>query len=228
MTDEVSRESDGAHGAHAHEGAVAFGSAEFWEDFYRDSGPWTGNPNAALVTELSERPLSAGSALDLACGTGGDAVWLASAGWTVTGVDISHAALAQAEAAAAAAGLAGRIHWQQHDLETDFPGGVWDLVNVAYLHSPVALTREQILHRATAAVAPGGTLVIIGHQGTVHWASESGAPRDFPSVDEVLAVLDLTGWTVVHSGDVSVSRRAPDGTLVTRVDNIIRLQREAG
>ena len=80
----------------------AFGSAEFWEDFYRERGPWTGNPNAALVTELSERPLAAGSALDLACGTGGDAVWLACNGWSVTGVDISSAALEQAAGAALA------------------------------------------------------------------------------------------------------------------------------
>lgn len=218
----------------------AFGSAEFWEDFYRERGPWTGNPNAALVTELSERPLAAGSALDLACGTGGDAVWLACNGWSVTGVDISSAALEQAAGAAAAAGVGDAIRWERHDLDTDFPEGSWDLVNVAYLHSPVALNRERILQRAADAVAPGGTLIVIGHQGTREWPpsdAEHGHAQQhhpgqahsihvLPSIDEVLADLDLDGWLVVHTGDVTVTRATPDGTLNTHVDNVIRLQRQ--
>jgi SAM-dependent methyltransferase len=226
----------------AHGDAVALGSVEFWEDFYRDNGPWTGNPNAALVAELSERPLSTGSALDLACGTGGDAVWLAGQGWTVTGVDISQSALNQAAASASAAGIGTGIHWRQYDLDTDFPGGTWDLVNVAYLHSPVALSRERILRRAASAVAPGGTLIIIGHQGTRAWLSaaerspqnnsahdhsaQNHSTQDLPSVDEVLAKLDLDGWAVVHTGDVTVTRATPDGTLNTHVDSVIRLQRD--
>jgi SAM-dependent methyltransferase len=237
MTDESSKQSDSSHGVH---GAHAVGSVEFWEDFYRDNGPWTGNPNAALVAELGERPLSAGSALDLACGTGGDAVWFAGQGWTVTGVDISQSALNQAAASASAAGSGTGIHWRQYDLDTDFPDGTWDLVNVAYLHSPVALSRERILQRAASAVAPGGTLIIIGHQGTRSWptpAEQSGhspsahseqghSSYELPSVDEVLAKLDLDGWAVVHTGDVTVTRATPDGTLNTHVDNVIRLQRD--
>lgn len=218
-----------------------FGSAEFWEEFYGESGPWTGNPNAALVTELRERPLAPGSALDLACGTGGDAIWLANTGWQVTGVDISSAALKTAASAAEAAGVRDDIRWQQHDLETDFPEGSWDFVNVAYLHSPVALDRERILQRAAGAVAPGGTLIIIGHQGTRKWPpadtehdhraqhddSEQGhSIHVLPTVDEVLAKLDLDGWRIIHTGDVTVTRAMQDGTPSTHVDNVIRLRRE--
>jgi SAM-dependent methyltransferase len=200
--------------------------AEFWEDFYLDRGPWTGNANAALVSELNERPLSAGLALDVACGTGGDAIWLASHGWKVTGVDISHAALAQAADAATTAGVGVSIRWQQANLESDFPEGAWDLVTVAYLHSPVALTRERLLRRAAAAVAPLGTLVIIGHQGTPSWSPADGShSHDLPTIDEVLAGLDLGGWSVVHAGDVSVSRATPGGEIVTRIDSVIRLLR---
>lgn len=219
----------------------AFGAAEFWEEFYGESGPWTGNPNAALVAELGERPLAPSTALDLACGTGGDAIWLASTGWQVTGVDISSAALKTAATAAEAAGVGADIRWQQHDLETDFPEGSWNLVNVAYLHSPVALNRERILQSAAGAVAPGGTLIIIiGHQGTREWppsdtghahgqhhhAEQAHSIHVLPTVDEVLAKLDLDGWQVVHTGDVTVTRATQDGTPRTHVDNVIRLQRE--
>ncbi|WP_349899116.1 class I SAM-dependent methyltransferase [Parafrigoribacterium soli] len=202
-------------------------SAEFWEEFYGERGPWTGNPNAALVAELAERPLTPGSALDVACGTGGDAIWLAAQGWAVTGVDIARAALTQAARAAEAAGCADKIHWQQADLETAFPDGAWDLVSVAYLHSPVTLTRERILRSAATAVAPGGTLVIIGHQGTMHWAESSdGQLPSFPTNNETLAALDLADWTLVHSGEVPVMRRKPDGTAESHVDGVIRLRRE--
>lgn len=217
--------SNGAH-THGDGGTDLPNPAEFWEEFYRDRGPWTGNPNAALVTELNERPLSTGSALDVACGTGGDAIWMASRGWRVTGVDISRAALSQAAEAATAVGLGDSIRWQQADLETDFPNGVWDLVTVAYLHSPVTLTRERLLQRAAAAVAPDGTLVVIGHQGTPSWSLAAGEhPHDLPTIADVLAGLDLDGWSVVHTGDVSVSRAGADGEIVTRIDGIIRLRR---
>ena len=89
--------------------------------------------------ELADRPAPVGSALDLGCGAGADAIWLAEQGWDVTGLDISAAALEQAAVAARAAGVAGRVTWVRHDLADGLPVGEWDLVVAAYLHSPVEL-----------------------------------------------------------------------------------------
>ena len=90
-------------------------------------------------------------------------------------------------------------------------------------------------------MAPGGALIIIGHQGTRSWppqpieatedspsehATHAHSTHELPSVDEVLATLDLDGWLVIHTGDVTVTRATPDGTLSTHVDNVIRLQRQ--
>ena len=169
-------------GGHVHERHPT-DPAEFWEDFYRPGQqPWSGRPNQVLVTELADQPRSGrrGTALDLGCGAGADAIWLAQQGWTVTGVDISAAALDHAATEADAAGVADRIEWLQRDLDGGLPDGTWDLVAAAYLHSPVELQREKVLRRAAAAVAPGGTLIVIGHQGPGVRASGSAGGRDLP------------------------------------------------
>ena len=171
-----------AAGGHVHAGHPT-DPTEFWEDFYRPGNkPWSGRPNQVLVTELSERraPLGRGTALDLGCGAGADAIWLAQQGWTVTGVDISAAALAHASSEADAAGVADRIEWVQRDLDGGLPDGEWDLVAAAYLHSPVELGREKVLRRAAAAVAPGGTLLVIGHQSPATWQPDPPAHVTFP------------------------------------------------
>lgn len=209
--------------AHQHEG---HGSAvDFWEGFYGgEEKPWTGRPNQVLVDELAARPPGLGTALDLGCGTGADVVWLAQQGWRVTGVDISSAALRQAAAAAAAAGVADRVTWQQVDLDDDFPAGSWDLVTASYLHSPVAFGRDGVLARAAAAVAPGGTLLVIGHQSAPSW-TEAPPGMTFPTVGEVLEVLPAGGWEVGRAEAVVVPLTAPDGTPGHRTDNLVRLRR---
>jgi thioredoxin reductase/SAM-dependent methyltransferase len=215
---------------HLH-GEHATGKTEFWEGFYgADRKPWTGRPNQVLVAELTERPASVGRALDLGCGAGADAIWLAQEGWTVTGVDISSAALAQAASAADAAGVGDRIDWLQRDLDGGFPHdglpeGAWDLVAAAYLHSPVELQRDQVLRRAAAAVAPGGTLIVIGHEAPPSWQPDPPAHVTFPTADDVLASLDLDGWTVERVEAVGVDLTAPDGAPGSRTDNVLRLRR---
>src|SRR5690349_9569016 len=90
--------------------------AAWWEERYASGAMrWSGKPNDLLVGEVEG--LGPGTALDLGCGTGGDAIWLASLGWEVTAVDIAPAALSQAAEHAAEAGVAERISWERHDFE---------------------------------------------------------------------------------------------------------------
>jgi SAM-dependent methyltransferase len=198
----------------------------FWEDFYgADRKPWTGRPNPILVAELTDRPAPVARALDLGCGAGADAIWLAEQGWAVTGVDISSGALDHAASAADAAGVADRIEWLQGDLDGGLPEGEWALVAASYLHSPVELQREEVLRRAAAAVTPGGTLLVIGHQGPPSWQPEPPPQVTFPTTDDVLASLDLDGWTVERAEAVQWELTSPDGIPGVRTDNVVRLRR---
>ncbi len=214
-----------APGGHVHDGHPT-DPTEFWEDFYGPGQkPWSGRPNQVLVTELTDRPVPVGRALDLGCGAGADAIWLAQQGWTVTGVDIAAAALAHAAAEAETADVADRIEWLQHDVDGGMPEGTWDLVAAAYLHSPVELEREKVLRRAAATVAPGGTVLVIGHQSPGSWQPEPPAHVPFPTADDVLASLDLEGWTVERAEAVRWEVTSPDGIPGSRTDNVVRLRR---
>src|SRR5690606_32808899 len=119
----------------------------FWEDMYRArEGVWSGHVNAAVADVAGALP--PGRAIDLGAGEGGDALWLAERGWTVTGVDVSPTALARAQAAAERAGLSERITWVAADLHTWRPAERVDLVTAAFFQSPVALERATILRVA--------------------------------------------------------------------------------
>ena len=121
---------------------------EHWNAFYTEHEQiWSGKPNAAFVDEVSG--LTPGRALDLGCGEGADAIWLAQRGWTVTAVDISTVALGRAAEHAKAAGVGDRIDWQQHELGKSFPDGEFDLVSAQFLHSKTELPRDGILRRAS-------------------------------------------------------------------------------
>ncbi|WP_250641967.1 class I SAM-dependent methyltransferase [Frankia sp. AiPa1] len=212
-----------------HDVDPAMDPTALWERFYSEGEPWSGRPNPGLVGELAARPIAdtaRATALDLGCGTGGDAIWLAEQGWQVDAVDIAPTALARGAAGARAAGVGDRIRWACHNLDTDFPAGAWDLVTTSYLHSPVDLDRERILRRAAAAVAPGGTLIIIGHLGFPSWMTEPPPHADLPTPEEIVASLDLDGWTVIQAGAVVVpSVPSPEGEPGTRTDSVVRLQR---
>lgn len=196
----------------------------FWEEFYgAGRRPWSGRPNLVLVEELTARPLPSGTVLDLGSGSGADAVWFAEQGWTVTGVDISAAALAVAAEAARSAGVEARISWRQLDLNVVFPKGSWDLVVASYLHSPVALDRERVLRRAAVAVAPGGTLLVLGHERFPAW--HPGPDTALPGTEDVLATLALDDWTVEQAAAVAFAMTSPDGELGERFDHVVRLRR---
>ncbi|MET7368693.1 class I SAM-dependent methyltransferase [Streptomyces sp. NPDC005566] len=199
--------------------------AELWDDRYRESDRiWSGNPNTALVREVEG--LKPGRALDLGCGEGADAVWLARWGWTVTATDISRVALERAAGHAADAGVADRIDWQWHALGASFPEGEYDLVSAQFLHSMGDLPREQILRRAASVVAPGGVLLIVGHAGFPSWEHDH-PDVELPTTDEVLASLALPDgeWEVLVSAEHERIQNDPDGNPTTRTDNALKVRR---
>jgi chemotaxis protein methyltransferase CheR len=107
---------------------------EFWEQHYGSRvRVRSGRPNARLVEVASE--LRPGRALDLGCGEGADALWLAEQGWQVVAVDVSATALQRAAADARERDLLAGIDFQRHDLSDSFPSGTFDLVSVQFLHS---------------------------------------------------------------------------------------------
>ena len=153
--------SEHAHQHHDEDAAEMF-EPHAWEERYSgDEKIWSGHPNAQLVAEVSG--LTPGTALDVGCGEGGDVIWLAQQGWTVTGADFSANGLARAAQHADDAGVADRTDWWQVDARTFAADGrSFDLVTTHFLHPPdggmVAVTG-----RLAEAVAPGGHLLVVGH-----------------------------------------------------------------
>jgi SAM-dependent methyltransferase len=134
---------------------------------------WTAQPNRFLAEEAADLP--AGRALDLAAGEGRNAVWLAQGGWRVTAVDFAPAALAKARELADARGVP--VEWVEADVLAYEPeAGGFDLVVILYLHLPRP-DLAVVLHRAAAALAPGGTLLVVGHDRT-NLAEGHGGPQD--------------------------------------------------
>jgi ubiquinone/menaquinone biosynthesis C-methylase UbiE len=195
-----------------------------WEEHYAAKPQvWSGRVNVQLAEIAGE--LTAIRALDLGCGEGADAIWLAEHGWTVVAVDVSATALNRARTAAESRGMADRIDFQQHDLTAGFPDGAFDLVSAQFLHSTVDMDRLALLRRAAAVVAPGGTLLIVDHAAAPPWASKIH-DHEFPTVETVLTglALDDAQWQRIQVGSVERSARGPDGEDATLVDNVIRLR----
>ena len=202
---------------------------QFWEDHYGAAERvWSGRANATLVDVVQDLP--PGTALDLGCGEGGDAVWLALRGWQVTAVDVSPTALRRTAEHAEQAGVADLVTTAQHELGRSFPDGTWDLVSCAFLHSPVELAREDVVRHASAAVAPGGLLVVVGHAGAPSWTpQEHTAHARFPTPQEVLDDLDLPqdGWRTERVELVERTATGPQGQTGHLEDSLVVVRRLA-
>lgn len=201
---------------------------QYWESFYQDRDHvWTGNPNPLLVREVAS--LTPGTALDLGCGEGADAIWLAQQGWRVTAADVSATALQRAAARAVEAGVVDGIVWARHDLSQSFPAGFFDLVSAQFFHSPVAPAGEQekALRRAAEAVAPGGLLLIVGHAGWPSWLHSPPFEFHFPTTAEVHHSLGLEQdwWHVELEDLVERELTGPEGQPGRRKDTILRVRR---
>jgi SAM-dependent methyltransferase len=177
-------------------------------------------PNLHLTSEAKH--LRPGRALDAGCGHGSGALWLATHGWEVTAVDFSEAALAHGRSMAEAAGadIAERIHWVEADLATWTPQpDHYDLVACLYVH--VAGSVEAMVQRIAAAVAPGGTLLLVGHRPVdpATGAATPAAGQVQVSTDTATAALDPTRWAFVVAED------RPRAAAGTGVDAVIRARR---
>ncbi|GAA1168223.1 SAM-dependent methyltransferase [Kitasatospora gansuensis] len=196
---------------------------QFWDERYGQSDRiWSGDPNAALIRETAG--LTPGTVLELGCGEGADAIWLAAQGWRVTASDVSRVALARAAEHAAAEGVGDRIDWQRHDLAATFPAGHYDLVTASFLYSP-DLPRTEILRTAAAAVTPGGTLLIIGHGPWPDWHQGPHPDIELPTPQQVLTDLDLPTWTVLTCEEYERTQTGPAGQPAVRIDNTLKLHR---
>jgi SAM-dependent methyltransferase len=214
---------------------VSESTEQHWDERYRERARiWSGRVNAAVADAAA--PLRPGTALDLGCGEGGDALWLAERGWRVRAVDVSAVALERLLAQAEAAGLADQIDPEQRDLALGFPEGRFDLVSAAFLHSKIEFDREAVLRSAVAAVADGGLLLVVGHAEVPPWAHQHhahehgdghGELEQLPGPEQVLADLALpaTGWTVERCEVVEREGTGPDGEVAVLRDAVLAVRR---
>ena len=203
-------------------------AGDHWDRHYGESERvWSGRVNPRLV-EIAEA-LDPGTALDLGCGEGADAVWLAERGWRVVAVDVSEVALTRATAAAETRGVSGNIDFQHHDLAVIVSGRIVRLGVGAVPAFDDQLDRPQILRRAAAVVAPGGLLAIVDHGAAPPWARKHGHDHEFPPAEEVLEGLRLptSEWDVVRLGPSERRATGPDGAEATLLDNLIVLRRRS-
>jgi SAM-dependent methyltransferase len=190
-------------------------SEEYWDERYgADDRVWSGNPNPQLVDRVAG--LRPGRALEVGAGEGADAIWLAERGWQVTALDVSQVALDKAARHAADRGVGDAIEWRQVDLSawTGEPSA-HDLVSAQfmYLDQP-ALTR--LYRQLGEAVAPGGTLLLVGH----HPIDHRHGSHDFPDVrwtpEDAAGWLDADEWASI---ELATIRR--EGHLGTMHDGIV-------
>ncbi|HET9104465.1 MAG TPA: class I SAM-dependent methyltransferase [Solirubrobacteraceae bacterium] len=196
---------------------------EPWDERYSgEEDVWSGAPNAQLVREASE--LTPGSALDVGCGEGGDVIWLAQNGWTVTGADFSANALNRAARHAKRAGVGDKIDWWQVDARSFAARGrSYDLVTTHFLHPP-GTTMVDVLRRLCEAVAPGGHLLVVGHAPPTQALIPADDPRRqamFPAEQLLPALPDAFDVLVVEQRPRTITRNGKviaidDSTLLAR------------
>jgi hypothetical protein len=219
--------------AHDDIGAAARPSANEadWDHRYGGDRMWSGNPNGTLVDEIEGLP--AGRALDVGAGEGGDAVWLAEQNWTVTASDISQRALDRVAAEARRRSLRIECHRTDANALDAFEGRAFDLVSAQYASIPRTPDGRGV-RNLLDAVAPGGTLLVVGHDlepmRTPIDTQQQSRPIDpdaYVRVDDVASALaESPEWEIV----VHEKRPRPPGAASAshHVDDIVLRARRGG
>ncbi len=194
-----------------------------WDERYGgDELLWTSAPNQFLVSEVAGLPV--GSAVDLACGEGRNAVWLAEQGWVVTGVDFSSVGLAKAQRLAQSRQV--NVRWVESAVqEWTARADRFDLVAVFYLQLPQP-ERSAALTVAAASVAPGGTLLVVAHDHDNLTRGFGGPPNDavLYSVDDVKDVAEANGL-IVQRAEQAVRFVETESGVREAIDTLVRAVR---
>lgn len=213
-------------------GEHAFDRA-YWDEHYDERQPARPHPTAAnpyVVRETAD--LTPGTALDAGCGEGAEARWLADQGWDVTAVDIAAQALRRAGSQETGA-APGRVRWVQADLEEWEPEGRFDLVATSYAHP--TMPQLDFYERLAGWVAPGGTLLVVGHgQGHGHGhrrGHESGEgdgppPEAIVTAAAIRALFSAEEWDLV-TAEETARVVVHEGGETTLRDVVVRATRRA-
>jgi SAM-dependent methyltransferase len=217
---------EGHHHSTGTEPSLDRWTAEFWDERYGSSPAlWSGHVNAVVMTETEM--LSPGTALDVGCGEGGDALWLAARGWRVDGVDVSQVALDRAARHAGEAGpeIDERLTWTRRDLLAwRPPEAAYDLVTVSFMHLPGG-NRRLVYDALAGAVAVGGSFLVAAHSPLdIDVVPRPHEPDLYFTAEELAAALD-DRWEVVTAEARPRPGKHPDGYDVTLHDTVLRAQR---
>jgi SAM-dependent methyltransferase len=210
---------------HSQQRFGAAAQAAEWDTRYteRDGAMWSGRPNGRLVAEVAR--LTPGRALDVGCGEGADAIWLAQRGWTVTGIDISGVAVGRAREAAERAGAV--VEWVAGDvLEISFPARSFDLVSLQYPALAKA-AGERAVRTLLETVREGGLLLAVYHdlddEHREHIKSQGVDPADYVGADDLRLLLGDDFSVELHGIESRID--PPPGRTPHIADVVLRARR---